>query len=136
MGCFAAGPRQRRRFATGNRGLGLGGLIALAGVLAVVCPVTSTTAGTILPSSLDVGTTSNSGVSHGQWMAAAFRTTSDLTQLTVVVLDSFHEGSSVGGSLSVDIRTSQASNAGPGTLVSRELQELHRESRSRAGESC
>lgn len=117
MGGLLAGPRHRRRRAANSRSLGFSGLTAVAVMLVVVCPVTPASAGTILSSNLAVGSTSNSGVLNGQWMAAAFCTTADLVRLTDVVLDIVDEGNYYGGDVSVEIWTSQSGNAGPGAIV-------------------
>jgi hypothetical protein len=98
------------------------GSTAFVAVLVVQFPVTSIMAAAVLSSNMDVAPTSTTSISNGQWMAAPFHTTSALTQLTDVVLDVYNSGNYFGGDLSVEIWTSQANSAGPGTLVQSILQ--------------
>jgi hypothetical protein len=79
--------------------------------LFLLVPATSTKAGIVLSSNMNVGATGSTDISNTQWIAAPFRSTSVLTRLTDVSIDVFDNGQYAGGDLSVEIWT--ASNAGP-----------------------
>lgn len=83
--------------------------------LFVMFPATSTKAGIVLSSNMNVGATSSTGIINTQWTAAPFHTTSVLTRLTDVSIDVFDNGQYAGGDLSVEIWT--ASNAGPNAFM-------------------
>ncbi|MFM1903328.1 MAG: hypothetical protein RLZZ440_1228, partial [Planctomycetota bacterium] len=122
MSRLPATPEPGRRFVMKSTSRGFLGTAAFIAILFVRFPAASITAAAVLSSNIDVAPTSTTGISNNQWMAAPFRTTSALTQLTDVVLDVYNSGNYVGGDLSVEIWTAQANSAGPGTFVQSILQ--------------
>jgi hypothetical protein len=86
--------------------------IAALWVLALAGAAAPSFAETVLSSNMNVATGGQyTGIENTQWKAAPFRTTSVLTRITDVNLDTYDGGGYSGGNLSVEIWT--ASNAGP-----------------------
>jgi hypothetical protein len=85
-------------------------IVALA-VFALAGAAAPSFAGTVLSSNMNVATRGTFFIDNTNWLAAPFRTTTELTRVTDVSLDVFDGGDYFGGDLSVEIWT--ASNAGP-----------------------
>ena len=85
--------------------------IAALTVFALAGAATPSFAGTVLSSNMNVATRGEFYFDNTNWLAAPFRTTSELTRVTDVSLDVSDSGQYAGGNLSVEIWT--ASNAGP-----------------------
>ena len=94
-------------------------IAALAAFALFMVPITPTMAGIVLSSNMEATWQgSYSQFENNLWIAAPFRTTSDLNTITGVDLKIDNRGDYNGGNMAIDIWTSKGANLGPAGLLS------------------